>query len=204
MVTHVPQGIRPNLPDVLRKLCALPIRFAEDGEKVRPDQILFAGSDPHLLPLRDQSTADGYRNLAIRFLLQRTPREPAVIEQPALAGKNILAVEDEYFIASDVQRLLSKAGAQVGGPVSSVAAGLAAVGQRRLDAVVLDINLGGELSFPIADKLLSAGTPSSITTGYEDRVIPGRVAGRPRVAEPVTASMLVGQLHDLIQSEDGE
>ena len=89
-------------------------------------------------------------------------------------------------------------------PSKAVAAGLAAVGQRRLDAVKLDINLGGELSFPIADKLLSAGTPSSITTGYEDRVIPGRVAGRPRVAEPVTASMLVGQLHDLIQSEDGE
>ena len=48
IVTHV--GARKSvLPEILAKTSALPVRFAEDGEPVRPGRILLAPPDRHML-----------------------------------------------------------------------------------------------------------------------------------------------------------
>ena len=113
---------------------------------------------------------------------------------PSLAGKHILVVEDEYFIADDLRRALIGAGAEIGGPVSSVNAALDMLHKGRFDAAILDINLGGEMSFSIADQLVSRGIPFLLSTGYDEWVIPPRFAETPRIAKPFNSSKLFHQL----------
>ena len=51
-----------------------------------------------------------------------------------LAGKTILVVEDEYFLAADLKRALADAGATVLGPTGEVASALALIGETPADA----------------------------------------------------------------------
>jgi CheY-like chemotaxis protein len=81
-------------------------------------------------------------------------------DQPHLRGKRILVVEDEFYIADDVYRLLKRAGAEVVGPVSSVEAAERVVDQAEFDCAVLDLNLHGQSAICIADRLEASGPPS--------------------------------------------
>lgn len=121
------------------------------------------------------------------------------MNQPAsrLAGKSVLVVEDEYFIADDLRRALLGAGADVIGPVPSVEAGMEALQGGGIDAAVLDINLNGEMSYPVADCLAKRHIPFLLTTGYDEQAIPERFRSAPRLAKPFTAAIAVQVLEDL-------
>jgi DNA-binding response OmpR family regulator len=88
--------------------------------------------------------------------------EPAT--QP---GKSVLVVEDEALVAIMLEEMLGDLGYQVIGPVASVGAALALYAQGRPDAAILDINLGGEHSFAVADALREGGVPFAFSTGYD-------------------------------------
>lgn len=75
-----------------------------------------------------------------------------------LAGRRVLVVEDEYFIAVDLKRALSKEGALVVGPVRDLAAGLS-LADEPIDAAILDVNLEEAMSYPIADRLRDRKVP---------------------------------------------
>jgi len=112
-----------------------------------------------------------------------------------LAGRAILIVEDEYFVMKRLTRALEDAGATVVGPVASVAAALAhARDSTPLDAAVLDVNLFGEMVFPVADALASRGVPYAFATGYDPDVIPARHAGIPLLRKPVDPTAIVSAL----------
>ena len=75
---------------------------------------------------------------------------------PALTGRRVLVVEDEYFLADDIARALVGLGAETVGPVPTREQALAHLeGGGRIDACVLDLNLRGEMAFPVADALLA-------------------------------------------------
>jgi DNA-binding response OmpR family regulator len=80
-------------------------------------------------------------------------------EQP-FAGQRILIVEDEYLFSDDLRQELESKGAVVLGPVGFVdrAKDLAA-SERQIDGAVLDINLNGEMVFPVLDALLQRDVP---------------------------------------------
>ena len=98
----------------------------------------------------------------------------------SLQGRRILVVEDEPAIALATVNTLERLGCEVVGPVASLQQGLvlAEAEHARLDAALLDVNLGGEVSFPIAELLAKAGVPFAHVTGYgepplrHDRVEP--------------------------------
>ena len=112
-------------------------------------------------------------------------------------AKRILVVEDEWFIAGDLRRALAAAGAHVVGPVGTLAAGLALADATPLDAAVLDINLGGEPSFPIADRLAARGVPFLFLTGYDDWALPPSYRAAERLTKPCAAEDVVARLADL-------
>ncbi len=88
-------------------------------------------------------------------------------------GARVLVVEDEFMIALDIGQQLIEAGYEVVGPVTSVGKALSFVAERGCDVAVLDINLGGETSEPIARKLRACGKPFVVLTGYSaDNVLP--------------------------------
>ena len=101
--------------------------------------------------------------------------------------RRILVVEDEYLIADDLAHDLRGLGAEVVGPIASVGEALEAVqAEERLDGAVLDINLNGEMVFPVADALRERNVPIIFTTGYEEGVIPARFGDIHRCEKPVT------------------
>ncbi len=116
-----------------------------------------------------------------------------------LDGRHILVVEDEYFIAADITDSLRAAGAKVLGPVPSVddAANMIQ-SETGIDAAVLDINLRGDMVFPIADALLERGIPFAFATGYDEWMVPPRFSDAPRLQKPLKGDHIAAVLGSLV------
>ncbi|MGU3540569.1 response regulator [Methylobacterium sp. A54F] len=113
----------------------------------------------------------------------------------ALAGRRVLLVEDEYFIADDMRRALEERGAEVLGPVGSVDTALALIAETpRIDGAVLDINLRDVMAYPVADRLRERGVPFLFATGYERSTIPARYADVRHCEKPVEAARIADLL----------
>lgn len=113
-------------------------------------------------------------------------------------GQRILVVEDEYFIADDLCRALQRQGAEVVGPVPDLAAGLALAQGEHLDAAVLDVNLGGDMSYPIADVLGARGVPYLFTTGYDDWALTSDYRGICRIEKPFDINVVLTALDEIV------
>ncbi len=114
-----------------------------------------------------------------------------------LDGLRVLVVEDLAMLAWQVREVLEGAGAQVAGPAPSVARALGLLAEREVDAAVLDMNLDGESSIPVADALAALGVPFLFLTGYGSGAAQGRHAGRPTLGKPFRAAALVRTLAGL-------
>jgi CheY-like chemotaxis protein len=103
---------------------------------------------------------------------------------PPLAGRRVLVVEDNYLLAMDLAGLLERAGAEVVGPVLSVQEAFDALDPLP-DIATLDVQLGDETSFPIADELAQRGVPFVFATGAAD-LIPTVHSSRPICQKPLS------------------
>ena len=110
-------------------------------------------------------------------------------------GSRILVVEDEYLAADDLREGLEEAGVEVLGPVPSVAQAMDLLDAgARPDAAVLDVNLGEERVWPVADRLREAGVPFILATGYDARAIPEAYRAAPRCEKPYDATRCLRML----------
>lgn len=78
----------------------------------------------------------------------------------------ILIVEDEILVAMLMEDVVSDLGHQVIGPAMRLETALAAADNEQLDFAILDINLAGQHSFPVADRLAERGIPFLFASGY--------------------------------------
>lgn len=101
-----------------------------------------------------------------------------------LSGRRILVVEDEALVAMLVEDALLDAGATVLGPVASVQEALVLLETETPDVAVLDLNLAGEVSTPVADVLAARGIPFVVATGYGADGLPPGHANAPVLAKP--------------------
>ena len=107
---------------------------------------------------------------------------PEALPPARLQGRRILVVEDDFITAEDLRRELEHLGAEVLGPVPDVAGALGLVaGDPAPDGALLDINLGGVASYPVADALRARDVPFVFVTGYDSGAIPASYADVPRV-----------------------
>ena len=83
------------------------------------------------------------------------------------AGR-ILVVEDEYFLADDLKKVLEGKGLLVAGPVGTEAEALAVLDDEQVDCAVLDINLHGRMVYPLARQLRERNVPFLFVTGYDE------------------------------------
>ncbi len=112
----------------------------------------------------------------------------------ALEGWRILVAEDEFLIAQEVAAALTDAGARVMGPVATVPKALDMIAQAAADApdaAVLDVNLRGRLSFPIAGVLAQRSVPFVFLTGYEASAIDPAYRDIPRCRKPFEGAELI-------------
>lgn len=111
-----------------------------------------------------------------------------------LSGRAVLVVEDEFYLADDLRRALVDRGAAVVGPVATVARARSLVDKERIDFAVLDVNLRGELIFPLAAELRARAVPFVFTTGYDAETIPEEFSDVERWEKPFTADRLVSAI----------
>ena len=89
-----------------------------------------------------------------------------------LAGRRILVIEDEYFLADDIARALRDLGARIVGPVGEFDDAASLVdADVAIDAAVVDINLRSDMVFPLARTLRARKVPFVFTTGYDRKSI---------------------------------
>ena len=122
---------------------------------------------------------------------QPTPlREKAVAVPQILVGNRLLLVEDEALVAMALKDMLTELGFEVVGAFNKVTEALAVVTNQDVNAAVLDVNLGGELIYPVADSLVAKGVPFVFITGYGAEAIDGRFASYRVLQKPIQRQML--------------
>jgi CheY-like chemotaxis protein len=116
-----------------------------------------------------------------------------------LTGRRILIVEDEALVAMLVEDALMDAGATIIGPASTVAEALALLERDATlpNAAVLDLNLAGETSTPVADVLAARGVPFVVATGYGAGGLPETHSAVPVLAKPYDPEELTSALSRL-------
>jgi CheY-like chemotaxis protein len=127
----------------------------------------------------------------LKQLADAATRPPAVsaVGGESLQGCRVLVVEDEVMLAYDLHRALEDAGACVLGPVQSVDGALALLRQEQdVHGAVLDINLNGQMVFPVADALSLRGIPFVFATGYQKEILPSHYRFVTRCEKPVSMS----------------
>ena len=112
-----------------------------------------------------------------------------------LDGLKVLVVEDEMLIAAEMEATLEDLGCQVVGPFARVTQALDALETAEVDAAVLDVNVHGEMIFPVAEKLRDRGVPMVFCTGYADLPdIPKPLQDQVRLSKPCTAASVEAAL----------
>lgn len=108
-----------------------------------------------------------------------------------LSGLRILVVEDDFSLATDIERVLRGAKAEVLGPVGQEHQALALIAIETLSCALVDLNLGNGARFTVADALKAREIPFMFTTAYDDVMIPERFNDIGRVRKPSGSRLLV-------------
>lgn len=117
----------------------------------------------------------------------RTHRPPAV-----------LIVEDDAALCEAIGFCVEQAGYEVVDCAQSVDAALATLGRRTVDAALLDINLQGELVYPVANALTERGVPFVFVTGQNPSEIPEQYRHRPVLPKPYYDAALCAALASML------
>jgi DNA-binding response OmpR family regulator len=101
-----------------------------------------------------------------------------------LKGHRVLIVEDNFVMALDLSLMVEDLGGAVIGPAGRLDEGMALAQANKLDAAILDVNLDGSNTFPLADGLVAADVPVIFATGYDVKMLPKRFAQTPKLSKP--------------------
>lgn len=119
-----------------------------------------------------------------------------------LSGCRILIVEDDYYQAHDSCKSLEQAGAII----VSMSAAVPDLGpllqQGRIDAALIDINLGQGLSFEFAHALQSQAIPFAFLTGYDASMLPDDMEHIPCISKPTDGARIVRALVTIISGRN--
>lgn len=118
-----------------------------------------------------------------------------------LSEQSILVVEDEMLVLMSIETMLEDLGCTTIESSATVTGALALLEKTSFDAAILDLNLGSESSYRVADALIAAGIPFVFSTGYGDHGERTDLANRPVLKKPYAANQLTAQLSLLLNIE---
>ena len=103
------------------------------------------------------------------------------------------------IIVKFIEDSLADRGASVAA-AARVDQALALIDAQVFDVAVLDVNLKGNKSYPVAEALAALGVPFVFATGYSDHALTGDYRDRPVLKKPFRARELVDCISLLIES----
>ena len=115
-----------------------------------------------------------------------------------LAGRRILVVEDEMLVLMMAEDMLADLGCEAVTSAATVNQALALIETEVFDAALLDMNLGGDKSFPVADALAARKVPFIFATGYTGQDMRESYRDRPMHKKPFRYEDLTGILSRLL------
>jgi two-component sensor histidine kinase/CheY-like chemotaxis protein len=127
-----------------------------------------------------------------RQLVARRPAGEGKSQLPLRldTGNRILLVEDEVLVAMMMRDMLSEIGFAVVGPFNRLGDAMVAVVHEDIDAAIIDVNVGGEFVYPVADVLVARRIPFVFLTGYGVESIERRFGFAPVIKKPVQRQVL--------------
>ena len=131
----------------------------------------------------------------------RLPTPPDVAR--TLEGSRILVVEDEMIVSTLLHDLLGAFGCVMVGPAANLAAALEAAAGDGIDAAILDLNLGGVDTYPVAAVLAERAIPFVFASGYDGGRLQGGFADRPCLQKPFGVVKLRQALVKLLTGRSG-
>jgi CheY-like chemotaxis protein len=126
-----------------------------------------------------------------------SPDTPARTD-PKFNGRDILVIEDEEMIASVIEEMLLDLGCRDVWIAGSAKDAQEVLAQHRPHAVILDVNLGGDSGFQLAQSLTDAKIPFVFATGYGRHGLPEQWATRPIMQKPFKMETLQAVLGTLL------
>ena len=121
------------------------------------------------------------------------------LAENALAKRRVLIVEDEYYLADDMAQALRQLGAEVIGPIPDRDGALTLLSSGGpIHLAVLDINLQGEMVYPVAEMLRERGVPFVFATGYDPESVASGYENVPRWQKPFNHTDLARALPSLL------
>jgi two-component sensor histidine kinase len=139
---------------------------------------------------------DGLRCEIALSLSPQREEAPGLAERPSIAKpasgdkRHILVVEDEGLVGALTSELIEQMGYAALGPCIDMDEAMATMRRNRIDGAVLDVNLGGELVFPLAKVLADLAIPLVFLTGYEKSIVADGFEAFPVLQKPIAADEL--------------
>jgi CheY-like chemotaxis protein len=110
----------------------------------------------------------------------------------------ILILDDEPLIAMMVEEWLTELGCETVGPANSVSSALGLLQSDSVDAAILDLSLGNEKSYAVADALRELRIPFAFATGYGESGMANRFNDTPVLSKPFDFRELKRTLGELL------
>ena len=120
-----------------------------------------------------------------------------------LFGRRILVVEDEMLVLMSIEDMLADLGCEPVAAAATVDQAVALIDAQVFDAAMLDMNLNGTKSFPVADKLAALGVPFIFATGYSAQDMRDGYGDRPLLKKPIRYAELAGVFASLLARPSG-
>ena len=111
-----------------------------------------------------------------------------------LSGRRVLVVEDEMLVLIMIEDMLADLGCSLVTSAATVDKALALAHAQVFDAAILDINLNGHDSHPVAEALSARGVPFIYSTGNTGHGSRDSYSGRPVLKKPFKYEELVAIL----------
>lgn len=121
------------------------------------------------------------------------------ISVESLSGLRLFVVEDEALVAMLLEQMLEELGCEVVSLAGTVDQALHQVDivARKVDAAILDVNLGGVRVYPVADALVARQVPFLFATGYGPSGLEDRYPDHTVLAKPYVEATLVKALIEM-------
>jgi DNA-binding response OmpR family regulator len=119
------------------------------------------------------------------------------------SGLRALIVEDEASIALLLEDMLAALGCEIGASVARVAHACSLAQTGTFDFAILDVNLAGELGFPVAQILRERRIPFLFSTGYGEGAVPPEFGIYPVLSKPFSMKQLREAISTALSSDGG-